>query len=186
VGNIKTIQNNIHKAQTWLTQNVFPIWFEKGFENSTGCFVEAFSMDGEPLSHLDRRAMVQARQIFAVTEAVRLNLFSLEKAKVLIQKNVQLFIERYSFSTGGYAHSLNPQLKVSNSDTDLYTQAFVLFGLAKAYELLKQEQIAVEAKKLLSYLKKRRSLNQGGYTEIKKGETLYQSNAGIVARHING
>jgi mannose/cellobiose epimerase-like protein (N-acyl-D-glucosamine 2-epimerase family) len=169
-------EKNILKAQNWLTQSVFPIWFEKGFETSTGCFVEAFSMEGEPLLQLDRRAMVQARQIFAVTEAVRLNLFDREKAKVLIQKNIQLLIERYSLSTGGYAHSINAQLVVSNADADLYTQAFVLFGLAKAYEILQQEQIVIEAKKLLSYLKQKRSLNQGGYSEIKKGETLYQSN----------
>ncbi len=171
-----TAQKNILRAQDWLTLNVFPIWFEKGFESSTGCFIEAFSVAGEPLSHLDRRAMVQARQIFAVTEAVRLNLFSREKAVVLISQNVKTLTERYPLSTGGYAHSISPELSISNTDTDLYTQAFVLFGLAKAYELLKNEQLIVEAKKLLSYLKQSRSLSQGGYTEIKKGETLYQSN----------
>lgn len=170
------VQKNILQAREWLTQSVFPIWFEKGFESSTGCFVEAFSIAGEPLSNLDRRAMVQARQIFAVTEAVRLNLFDREKAKVIVRANAQLLIERYQLTTGGYAHAINPQLNIANTDTDLYTQAFVLFGLAKAYELLKSEHLVVEAKKLLNYLKKSRSLVQGGYTEIKKGETLYQSN----------
>lgn len=170
------VQKNILKAQDWLTQNVFPLWFEKGFESSTGCFAEAFSMAGEPLLNLDRRAMVQARQIFAVTEAVRLNLFEREKAVALIRQNAQLLTQRYPLAVGGYAHSINAQLNVSNSDTDLYTQAFVLFGLARAYELLQLPELESEAKKLLAYLKQSRSLNQGGYTEIKAGKTLYQSN----------
>lgn len=173
---MNTTEKNIQQAKNWLTENVFPIWFERGFEPATGCFVESISLEGEPLTNLDRRAMVQARQIYAVTEAVRLGLFDREKAAALIRKNTQLLVTRYSLPLGGYAHSINAQLDVANADTDLYTQAFVLFGLARAYELLKDESLIVEAKKLLSYLQQSRSLKSGGYTEIKAGKTLYQSN----------
>lgn len=169
-------QNNIQKARNWLTQDVFPLWFDKGFDPATGCFFEAFSGAGEPLKLLDRRAMVQARQIYAVTEAVRLELFSREQAAPMIKKNTQLLITRYLLPSGGYAHSVNSELLVSNSDTDLYTQAFVLFGFAKAYELLKDEQLIEEAQKLLNYLIKNRCTGSGGFTEIKNGKTLYQSN----------
>lgn len=169
-------QKNIEQAKHWLTQNVFPIWFDRGFEASTGCFVESISLTGEPLTNLDRRAMVQTRQIYAMTEAVKLDLFDREKAIEIIRKNTQLLIQKYRAESGGYAHSINPQLNVSNSDMDLYTQAFVLFGFARAYELLKEEQLVVEAKKLLTYLKESRRTGSGGYTEIKAGKTLYQSN----------
>lgn len=167
---------NILKATEWLTQKVFPIWFERGFEASTGCFIEAISTDGTPLAQLDRRAMVQARQIYAVTEAVKLNLFDREKAVSLIRANIQFLIQKYSLPNGSYAHSINQELKVSNADTDLYSQAFVLFGLARAYELLQDQQLINEAKKLLQYLNEHRSTGNGGFTEIKNGKTLYQSN----------
>ncbi|AGH95395.1 AGE family epimerase/isomerase [Pseudobdellovibrio exovorus] len=170
------VQQNIQQAKQWLTQNVFPIWFERGYESSTGCFVESIALTGEPLSNLDRRAMVQARQIYAMTEAVRLNLFARDKATPIIRKNIQMLIQQYRLPSGGYAHSINSALQVSNSDVDLYTQAFVLFGLARAYELLQDEQLVIEAKKLLNYLQESRSTGNGGHTEIKAGKTLYQSN----------
>lgn len=171
-----TVQKNILQAKEWLTKQVFPIWFSKGFESSTGCFVEAFSTTGEPLTNLDRRAMVQARQIYAITEAVRLNLFDREQATGMVRKNIQMLIERYSLPTGGYAHSIKPDLTVSNSDTDLYSQAFVLFAFARAYELLKDDKLVTEAKKLLNYLEQKRSIPSGGFTEVKAGKTLFQSN----------
>lgn len=167
---------HILKAKNWLTQSVFPLWFNQGFEESTGCFVEAFSMSGEPLNQLDRRAMVQARQLYAITEAVRLNLYDREKAIPMVKKNTQLLFKNYRLASGGYAHSLNSELRVSNSDTDLYSQAFVLFGFARAYDLLKDDELVHEAKKLLSYLQENRSISSGGFTEIKAGKTLFQSN----------
>lgn len=169
-------QKNIEQATQWLTKSVFPIWFDRGFESSTGCFVESISLEGEPLVNLDRRAMVQTRQIYAMTEAVRLNLFDRNKSTEMIRKNTQMLITRYKLASGGYAHSINSQLNVSNADIDLYTQAFVLFGFARAYELLQDNELVTEAKSLLNYLRENRSTGKGGFTEIKAGKTLYQSN----------
>lgn len=172
----KVVQKNIELAQTWLTEHVFPIWFEKGFDHNTGCFIESFSSRAEPMYQADRRAMVQARQIYSLVEAVNLNLFGKEKAKGIIKKNISFLKQKYSLPSGAFTHSVNSDLKISNADVDLYTQAFILFGLAKAYEILREEDLKLTAKTLLNYLKKERALKNGGYTEIKGAQTLYQSN----------
>lgn len=170
------VQKNINLAKEWLSKSVFPIWFEIGFDFHTGCFVECFSSQGEPLWSIDRRAMVQARQIYSLVEAVRLNLFEKKKAKELIQKNIYFIIKSYALPDGAFAHSVDADLKISKSEPDLYTQAFILFGLAKAYEILKDNHLKLVAKKLLDYLNEHRRLKPAGYTEIKEQKILYQSN----------
>src|SRR3989338_7611427 len=61
---IKT-QNN-----QWLSQYVFPLWMEKGVDSQNGGFIESIEHNGSP-QDVPRRAMVQARQIYAFTEMVR-------------------------------------------------------------------------------------------------------------------
>lgn len=167
---------NISKAKSWLSNDVLPLWFSEGFEKTSGCFLEWISYDSKPLVETDRRAMVQARQIYSVCEATRLQLMPVAQASELVRKNVNLLFSHYKRQTGGYAHAINHRLEVSNDSVELYSQAFILFCLAQAYGLLKDENIRIEALSLLDYLNTQRRIATGGFTEIKNGKILYQSN----------
>ncbi len=177
VSSIYTVsEQNIHKAKKWLTESVIPLWFTRGYDSASGSFVEAMTAQAEPLDLLDRRAMVQARQLYAVTEANKLGLLSDSTAREIVAKNIKFIIEKYKLPEGGFAHAVNSKLQISNSDVDLYTQAFVLFAMARAYELLNTKEIKLEALNLMEHLDRQRTLAEGGYTEIKSGKTLFQSN----------
>jgi len=77
---------------------------------------------------------------------------------------------------GSFAHAIGLDRKIPNESTELYTQAFVLFALAQTYSLTRDEKYKTRAKKLMNYLNRERRAPGGGYTEIKEGKTLYQSN----------
>lgn len=173
---VNQAQQNIMKARAWLSKDALPLWFSLGFEQTTGCFIEWITYDSKPLIETERRAMVQARQIYSVCEAERLQLITSAKAAELVQKNVNLLFSHYKRPSGGYAHAINHRLEISNDSVELYTQAFILFCLAQAYGLLKDENIQTEAFALLDYLDRQRRIASGGFTEIKNGQVLYQSN----------
>lgn len=174
---MKIVQDNISKAQAWLSDSALPLWFDLGVEKHSGAFIEWISSDGKAMPETERRAMVQARQIYSICEAVRLQLMERSKATALVSKNIELLFSKYKRPQGGYFHALNDSLQVSNESLELYTQAFILFCLAQAYDLLKDENIKTEALIQLEYLNtQRRNPTGGGFTEIKAGQTLYQSN----------
>ena len=169
-------QQNITAAKNWLSQKALPLWTGIGFEEKTGCFIESITFEGQALTNADRRAMVQCRQIYSVCEGAKLGLIDHYKAAALIKKNTDLLISKYKLPSKGYAQTINANLEISNNSIELYTQAFVIFGLAQAYALLKTENLKTEALSLLEYLNSQRRNNEGGYTEIKSGQTLFQSN----------
>ncbi len=173
---VNQAQKNILKAKKWLSSDVLPLWFGLGFETASGCFLEWISYDSKPLIEAERRAMVQARQIYSVCEASRLQLMTQAEASELVRANVNLLFRHYKRPSGGYAHALNHRLEITNDSVELYTQAFILFCLSQAYGLLKDENIRTEALSLLDYLNTKRRIATGGFTEIKNGKVLYQSN----------
>ncbi len=159
----------------WLKEKVFPLWIKNGIVPTSGAFIESISFEGEPLFS-PQRALVQSRQIYSFCEAYRMDILSLDVVSSIVENAVGNLIKNYSLPSGAYIHAVNTAGDPQNTDLDLYTQAFVLFGLAQAYDILRHEKIKHEALKILKYLNsERRSLN-GGYTEIKNGQIFYQSN----------
>lgn len=176
MNNASLVQQNKLKAQNWLKNDVLPLWLNLGFEKKSGCFIEWISYDSKALIETERRAMVQARQIYSVCEAARLQLISHDEAADFVSKNVNLLLSHYKRPAGGYFHAINHKLEVSNDSLELYTQAFILFCFGQAYGLLKDENIRTEALALMDYLESQRRISEGGFTEIKSGRVLYQSN----------
>lgn len=166
---------NIERIHSWLTKEVFPLWLRSGFDETRGCFVESFSRDALPEQN-PRRAIVQMRQVYSVCEGVRMGLLNQKVAEPLVCKAVDHLISSYSQTTGAFIHSVDVQGNVVNPQEDLYTQAFVLFGLAHAYEFTGNSTYKQSAHNLLHFLNQNRRHPAGGYTEIIQGRTLFQSN----------
>ncbi len=159
----------------WLKESVFPLWKTVGIDSRNGAFVESIAFDkvAQPSA---RRALVQARQIYSFVEAYKLEILNLDTVSAIVENAVGHLIKNYETADGAYIHSVDTNAEPENLDLDLYTQAFVLFGLAQAYDILRKEELKHEALKVLKYLNTHRKLRVGGYSEIKKSELFYQSN----------
>lgn len=161
-------------TMNWLKNRVFPLWSTTGFDSKAGTFIESLNFEGQALS-TPLRALVLARQIYSFAEGVRLQAIEKSSALKLIEQSTDYFIKNYSLPNGAFVHSVDKNGHV-NKDTDLYSQAFAIFALAHAYEFIPKAEYKTAALKLVSYLHAERRNPAGGYTEIKGGKVLFQSN----------
>lgn len=168
-------QDIIHECKVWLSESVLPLWTQRGIDPSNGSFVESLSFEGQP-QKIPRRAMVQARQIYSYNEAIKMKLINKSEGSKIVENAVNFLMEKYSLPSGAFIHSVHPDGTPENKQSELYTQAFVLFGLAQGYEVLKRSEIKDRAKNLLRFLNVERKAPHGGYTEIKDGKVVFQSN----------
>ncbi len=168
-------QDLILKSQNWLKQDVFPLWIRLGVDPLNGGFIEALTMQGEPVDS-PRRALVQARQIYSFVTGAQLSSCDSQQAHEIVAKAGQFFVNSYLTVHGSCLHAVTPQGEPAQLDEELYTQAFALFALAQIYSVTKDPQYQQHALRLMAYLEKNRRAPGGGYTEIKKQEVLFQSN----------
>lgn len=171
---MKTAAERIRISEAWLKDCVFPLWTANAIDPVNGGFIENLNADGTAIPG-DRRALVQARQIYAYTEALKMNILSPECVIPIIQKNINFFA-CYSVESGAYIHAVDANGKPAQMQSELYTQAFMLLGLARAYECLKDSALKTRALKLVNYLLSERKNEEGGFTEIKNDVVVFQSN----------
>lgn len=166
----------IEKSKKWLTHEVYPLWTKHGIDQKTGGFVESLTFTGEPMD-VPRRAMVQSRQIYSMLTGSNLGCLEKDFAKMAVERGANYMIENFSSESGAFIYSINPDGSTRNSNPDLYTQAFALFGLAQAFSISKKIEYKTRAKRLVNYLNRERKAGQGGYTELdEKGHISYRSN----------
>jgi mannose-6-phosphate isomerase len=165
----------IENSKKWLSESVLPLWSQQGFDSKSGSFVESLMHDGTPSSS-PRRLMVQCRQIYSFTEASKLKLFGEDAAKEMAASAAKFLNSCRLAQDTGFPHAVDAKGAATDSSLDLYSQAFVLFGLARAYEVVGSAKIKIEALNLLKYLHSHRRAPSGGYVEVKDGQTPYQSN----------
>ncbi len=163
------------KSISWLSESVFPLWLNKGFNSASGVFIESITSEFQPTT-TSRRAMVQARQIYSITEALKMKILSSDIVIPIIEKATSNLLQSYSLSSGAFLHSIDSRGEPDNLQSELYTQAFVLFGLARSFELIKFDSYKKRALELVNYLNSERKAPHGGYTEIKNGQIVFQSN----------
>lgn len=165
----------INEQHCWLGEEVFPLWRTRGIDPRTGGFVEELTFEGDPLA-TPRRAMVQGRQIYSFVMAYRMRIHDLSLTQEIVSRAVNSLITYYRLPSGAFAHSVDVDGKIVDGNPNLYAQAFVLFGLAHAYQILEDPQLIETACKLLDYLEDHNKLSQGGFRELKGGEATYESN----------
>ena len=164
------------KARRWLSESVLPLWTSVGFDSRAGQFEESLTLAGLAAGE-NRRAMVQARQIYSVAMAMKMGLLPRAVAAEMISVAAQNLISKFSLPSGAFVHSLKVDGSVADSRADLYTQAFAIFGLAHAYSVEPLEVYKTTALKVVSYLQAERHLPEGGFTEIgATGESLLATN----------
>ncbi len=164
----------VKRARDWMATAALPLWTERGLDPDGG-FIENLSFEAKPQPGA-KRVMVQARQIYSYRIAHELKLLPGDRARKIAVGGARFMARAYSLPTGAVVHSVSSAGRHENTMSDLYGQAFALFGLANAYALEKDTAFVERAKSLVRYLKAERSVPAGGYTEVKTGKPTYESN----------
>lgn len=166
----------IMQIKNWLSQDVFPLWLARGVDWERGGFVENLSLDGS-VRRDPRRSMVQCRQLYSFRIGSEMGVLSKTDALAVVGNAAKALIRNYSEPSGAFRHTVDEDGRMIKATPELYTQAFVLFGLAQSYALLGAAELKTRAERLLDYLDRERRVPGGGYTEIgDKGQALYLSN----------
>lgn len=158
-------------AKSWLKNRALPFWKSYGVDPENAGFVESIELTGEPKLKQNRRAMVQARQVYSFRKAYELELLPKDEALKIAQGGIHYLLAHHSLDSGAFRHSTDPSGQNHGETLDLYAQAFSLFGLAHAYYLFKSEKYKIRALKLLDYLNDQRSLSEGGFAEWDENKT---------------
>ncbi len=114
---------------TWLFDDALPIWWEVGADRIDGGFHEAIDLAGRPV-HGERRARVQARQIF--TYAVAGEMGWTGPWREAVRHGLDFYIGRYRRPDGLFVNALQVDGKPSPANPHLYEQAFALLAIATA------------------------------------------------------
>ena len=157
----------------WLTKDALPLWWEKGADHKVGGFYELLSQSGEPVI-VDRRARVQARQIYVYATAGKLGWTG--PWRDAVEHGLDFFIGRYRLPNGLFRTLVHADGSAADDTVWLYDQAFALLALAEASVGLpaRAPDCRAMARALVDALSALR-LPMGGFTEASPLHP-YQSN----------
>jgi mannose/cellobiose epimerase-like protein (N-acyl-D-glucosamine 2-epimerase family) len=113
----------------WLMDDALPLWWDRGADKVQGGFHELLSLDGEPVP-ADRRARVQARQIYAYATGGRLGWTG--QWREALAHGLQFFLTRYRLDNGLFRTLVHADGSPADDTVWLYDQAFALLALAEA------------------------------------------------------
>ncbi|TPW36305.1 mannose-6-phosphate isomerase [Oecophyllibacter saccharovorans] len=138
---------------TWLQERALPLWHSRGFDTETGLYHERLSLTGQPIGGLERRLMVQARQIATFSQAAldgllpeALQTEAAERALGTLERVTRLY--HRADGQSGWVFSLNERGEIANPCRDLYGHAFILYAHALAGRLAFRRSEASLAVKL--------------------------------------
>ncbi len=124
------------RVRDWLFRQALPLWADAGID-AEGRFFEKLDFDGRPITSRPRRTRVQARQVYVFAEAVSLGW---GEGEVVARRALDVLIRDYRRDDGLWVRSVDDAGAVLDATPDLYDLAFVLFALAAAHRVLKDER----------------------------------------------
>jgi len=116
-------------GRKWLLEAMLPLWSTAGFDETTSQFVEALTPAGEP-APAPRRTLVQARQMFVVCAGGRLGWTGPWRERASAAG--EALLAHGHGEAGDWIYSFDANGAPADERSDLYTQAFVIFGLTEA------------------------------------------------------
>ena len=131
-----TLSNAQTRVRDWLFRQALPLWAQAGID-AEGRFVEKLDFDGRPITGLARRTRVQARQVYAFCEAAALGW---TEGEAVARRGLDALIRDHRRDDDLWARAVDDAGAVIDATPDLYDLAFVLFALAAAHRVLKDER----------------------------------------------
>jgi len=161
------------QLKRWLFDEALPLWWRVGADHVRGGFHEVIGQDGVAVDR-DRRARVQARQIYVYATAGALGWDG--PWREAVEHGLTYFLTHYRRPDGLFRTRVKADGAVADDTAVLYDQAFALFALAMAYSVLPERgELIVEAQDLLGQIQASFTLPNGGFFESSP-ERPYQSN----------
>ncbi len=157
----------------WLKTDALPIWWTQGADHEGGGFFELLSQGGRPVP-ADRRARVQARQIYSYATGGRLGWTG--PWKDAVQHGLDFFLGRYRLENGLFRTLVHEDGTPADDTVWLYDQAFALLALAEASKAIaeREGEFRDMAHGVIAALQSRR-LAAGGFSEASPDHP-FQSN----------
>ena len=152
------------QVEAFLT-SALPLWFGEGLDGAQGVFVEALSLEGQPLRELPRRARVQARQLYGLGLAYQRKEFAgSAQAHIELMERVAAAVQRVYGAPGGGFHTLvSAEGQVQDAGRVLYDQAFYLMALAWLYRVTGKATYREDAERLWAFIETLRDPRNGGF-----------------------
>ena len=155
------VQAAYARLKRWLLEAAYPLWFSKGVDRARGGFHEGLTPSGDPLE-APRRARVQARQVFAFSQAPSLGWNVGTAATVVL--GVEYFLACYKRPDGLFRTVVSSDGTPLDDSALLYDQAFALLALASALAADRGTvDCALEARQLWSTLQKHLKRRGAGF-----------------------
>lgn len=136
-----TLSNAQNRVRDWLFRQALPLWASAGID-AEGRFFEKLDFDGRPITGRPRRTRVQARQVYVFCEAVALGW---AEGEAVARRALDVLIRDYRRPNGAewdglWVRATDDAGAVIDATPDLYDLAFVLFALAAAHGVLKDDR----------------------------------------------
>ena len=113
----------------WAKSNALPLWWRVGADHVSGGYFESIALDGRP-TVAQRRARVQARQVYVYATAVQVGWFA--DSIEAVEHGLSFFLGHYLREDGLFRTRVNSDGSAADNSWTLYDQAFALFCMAQA------------------------------------------------------
>ncbi|QTC87606.1 AGE family epimerase/isomerase [Brevundimonas pondensis] len=130
---LSTMQNRV---RDWLFGQALPLWASAGVD-AEGRFFEKLNFDGRPITGRPRRTRVQARQVYVFCEAASLGWAD---GEAVARRALDVLIRDYGREDKLWIRATDDAGAVIDATPDLYDLAFVLFALAAAHRVLRDDR----------------------------------------------
>ncbi len=147
----------------WLFDNVLPYWACHGYDRDDRGFHERLDEARQPVVRNGKRATVQSRQIYVFAQAALRG--GMPEAADLVRGGYDFLVTHYRHPGGGWRFRVARDGGVMDDTRDLYTHAFVLFGLAWRFRLDRAEAARALADETMCFLDAAMAHPAGGYHE---------------------
>jgi len=162
------------ELKSWLLNDAYPLWWERGVDRVHGGFHESLDQSGQPLA-VPRRSRVQPRQVYAFAMARQLGWGGDSLAAV--EQGLRFQLMKHRRADGFFNSTVTADGATLDERANLYDQAFALFGLAAAYNVVADREalraIAIELRQRLQTELER----PGHFDALSGGVARVSSNA---------
>ncbi len=152
-----------HWYRNWLLNEALPHWSTTALDPQTGGSYEACDYQGRPLTDLNVRLRVHARQVYSFAYAY--DKMGWKPGLEALRKPLGHLLSTGRKADGGFGHIYKPDGSWAEHDSDTYDHAFVLMALAWAYKVTGDKALHATAKETLSYLQTALKHPGRGYQE---------------------
>lgn len=147
----------------WVFGRTLPFWLSRGVDRDAGGFHEALDASREPVVSGGKRTLVQARQVYVFSQAALLT--ALPGAQEAARQGVSFLENHHRHPDGGWRFRVDRDGGARDDRRDLYTHAFVLFGLAWHHRLSGDEAARRLADDTIDFVEDALTHPAGGYRE---------------------